>query len=74
MSTQRKLYLFAAIIFTLGAIGSIIAASWSSLVVFVVLAAFMYWVAARIDHLMAKAAAAQAERDAQARYPHDPRD
>lgn len=74
MSTQRKLYTFSAVVFCLGAIGAIIKSEWSALVVFVVLALFMFWIAARVDALMAKAEAAQAERDAEERRgPRTPR-
>lgn len=59
MSTLRKYYLFATACFTIGAILAVSTASYTALFVFLVLAAFTFWVSTRVDALQEE------------RHPHD---
>lgn len=54
MSTQRKLYLFAAACFTIGAILAVSKSQWGALAIFTVLAAMMFWIQWRVDTLLAQ--------------------
>lgn len=49
MSAQRKYYLFAAAVFTVGAILAVIGGAYTALFVFTVLALTMFAVQARVD-------------------------
>ncbi len=49
MSSQRKYYLFAAVVFSVGAILAVIGGAYTALFVFLVLAATMFGVQARVD-------------------------
>lgn len=63
MSSPRKMYLFAAVVLALGAIGSIVEGEWAWLAVFATTSAFMYWNSTRVDALIARAEAERAARD-----------
>ncbi len=65
MSTPRKLYLFAAVVLALGAIGAIVKADWFALAVFAIGSALMFWNASRVDMLVARAEQRRAELDAE---------
>ena len=52
MSTQRKLYLFAALCFAIGAILAVVQGAWGSFAVFLVLLASMLWIQWRVDVLI----------------------
>lgn len=63
MSSPRKMYLFAAVVLALGAIGSIVKGEWVWLAVFASSSAFMYWNSTRVDALIARAEADRAARE-----------
>lgn len=52
MSIQRKLYLFAALCFAIGTVLSVVASSWGSFVIFLLLTASMLWIQWRVDVLI----------------------
>lgn len=52
MSAQRKYYLFAATIFSIGAVLAIVGGDYVALGIFVVLAAMMFWIASRVDRFI----------------------
>ncbi|MBJ7473057.1 MAG: hypothetical protein JHD16_17260, partial [Solirubrobacteraceae bacterium] len=60
MSTQRKYYVFAAVVFTIGAILAVIGGDYVALGIFVVLALMMTWIQSRVDRFIE-----QRERDRQ---------
>lgn len=49
MSAQRKYYLFAAVVFCIGAVIAVAGGAYTALFVFLVLAATMFGVQARVD-------------------------
>ncbi len=49
MSAQRKYYLFAAVVFAIGAVLAVIGGAYTALFVFTVLALTMFAVQARVD-------------------------
>ena len=65
MSTPRKLYLFAAVVLALGAVGAIVKSDWVALAVFAIGSALMVWNASRVDMLVARAEQRRAELDAE---------
>src|SRR5690606_39191802 len=75
MSTPRKLYLFAAVVLALGAIGAIVKGDFLAIAVFTTASALMFWNASRVDMLIARAEQRKAELDAEraAADPLDPR-
>lgn len=71
-SSQRKLYLFAAACFAIGAVLAIVQSKWNALVVFTVLLLMMLWIQWRVDKLLAERrpeelAADRSKRDERAR-------
>lgn len=52
MTTQRKYYLFAAVVFTIGAVLAIVGGAYGALVIFTVLAMMMFWVQSRVDRFI----------------------
>ena len=78
MSTPRKLYLFAFVVLSLGAIGALVKSDWLALAVFVFAASMMFWSSTRVDGQIARAEAIQRERQGgfklAAQDPRDPRD
>lgn len=78
MSTPRKLYLFAVVVLSLGAIGALVKSDWFALAVFVFAASMLYWTSTRVDAQIARAEAMQREREGgdqlPAEDPRDPRD
>lgn len=53
-STQRKLYLFAAACFAVGAVLAIVQTQWNAFVVFTILLLMMLWIQWRVDKLLAE--------------------
>lgn len=49
--TLRKYYIFATACFLVGAVTAVATGAWTALVVFLVLAAFTFWIARRVDAL-----------------------
>lgn len=54
MTAQRKYYLFAAVVFTIGAILAIVGGDTTALVIFVILAGMMFWIQSRVDRFVAQ--------------------
>lgn len=65
MSTQRKLYLFAAVCFSIGAVLAVVKGAWGSLLIFAVLAGTMLWIQWRVDTLMEQRRPDEVARDRQ---------
>lgn len=52
MTAQRKYYLFAAAVFTIGAILAVIGGDYTALAIFTVLALMMFWIQSRVDRFV----------------------
>lgn len=52
MTAQRKYYLFAAAVFTIGAILAIVGGDYTALAIFAVLALMMFWIQSRVDRFV----------------------